>query len=155
MMEICAPALVYIFFTLSQIVIDIYNGAIEPAFLKIIVGIIVSGLLIILCTKGFSNVAWVIVLVPFIYMTCMVAILIFYMGYDFTTQRILIKNNNLVNDNENITTDSEGNIFIYNPEYDHVNNPVYYKDSYIVIPVNKKRKIAINPIPIGSSSPQF
>jgi len=154
-MEICAPALVYIFFTLSQIVIDIYNEAIEPAFLKIIVGVIVSVLLMTLCTKGFSNVAWVIVLVPFIYMTCMVVILIFYMGYDFTTQRVIIKSNNLVNNNENITTDSEGNIFIYNPDYDQVNNPVYYKDAYIVIPVNPKRKITINPIPIGSSSPQF
>jgi hypothetical protein len=156
-MEICPPALVYIFFTISQIIIDIYQEKIDEPFLKTIVGIIVTGLLVILCKKGFSNIAWIIVLVPFLLMVIVSGILVFTLGYDPTTGQL--SNNGNINTycKENITVDAEGNILIYHPNYNMARNPVYFRNPYIVVPNIKSRRVknvAETP-PYYSSSPSF
>ena len=76
MIDICPPALVYIFFTIIQILIDFYQEKINESFEKCITGILVSALLILLCKKGLVTIAWIIVLVPFILMTFIIGLLI-------------------------------------------------------------------------------
>jgi hypothetical protein len=158
-MEICPPALVYIFFTISQIIIDIYQKKIDEPFLKTIVGLIVTGLLVLLCKKGFSNVAWIIVLVPFLLMVIVSGILIFVIGYDPSTGEVSNKHENInVYCKNNITVDNEGNIMIYNPNYDATRNPVYFRSPYIIVPNVKSRKSIYERSetpPFYSSSPEL
>jgi hypothetical protein len=158
MINICAPALVYILFTITQILIDIYQEKINEPFQKAITGVIVSGLLIFLCKKGFINIAWIIVLVPFILMIFIIGLLIYVLGYNFSTGNLSNRCENIyIDGNNNITVDDDGNILIYNSKYDADINPVYYNNPYIVVPTNKKVKKNYTNLnyPIYSSSPMY
>ena len=63
---LCAPALVYIGFSLIQIFIDIYNGVINNAFLKFIIMLVFTLIINILCDLGYSVIAWFLVFIPII-----------------------------------------------------------------------------------------
>jgi len=80
--EICSPALIYIFFSLTQIVIDTANGLYNTAFLKLWVAILFTTLLNYLCQKGLGIISWFIVFIPFILMTVIIAILLVVFGLD-------------------------------------------------------------------------
>ena len=145
MIDICPPALVYIFFTIIQILIDFYQEKINESFEKCISGILVSALLILLCKKGLVTIAWIIVLVPFILMTFIIGLLIFVLGYDYSSGNFSNKCENIfINSDNKVTIDGKGNILIYNPEYDINTNPVYYNKPYIVVPTNNKIKNSNN-----------
>ena len=75
--EICPPAIIYIAFSLTHIVIDIFKKLYNTAFLKFVVMIIFTLLLNILCQQGLDAVSWIIVFVPFILMTVITTMLLF------------------------------------------------------------------------------
>lgn len=79
-MIICAPAFIYLIFSLIQVFIDCFNGLIQMAGLKILIMIVVTFLLNLLCGAGLSFVSWVIVLMPFIFMAISVGILLYVFG---------------------------------------------------------------------------
>lgn len=78
--NLCGPALIYLVFSLTQIIIDIFKELYNTAFLKFIVMIVFTILLNILCEKGLGVVSWMIVFVPFIFMTLITSILLFSFG---------------------------------------------------------------------------
>lgn len=78
--NLCAPALLYVAFSLTQIVIDIFKNMYNTAFFKFIVMIIFSVALNILCKRGLGIISWFIVFVPFIMMTVITTILLFVFG---------------------------------------------------------------------------
>lgn len=78
--EVCPPAILYIAFSLTHIVIDLFKNLYNTAFLKFIVMIIFTLLLNILCQQGLDVVSWFIVFVPFIMMTVISSILLFMFG---------------------------------------------------------------------------
>lgn len=78
--NLCGPALIYLVFSLTQIIIDIFKELYNTAFLKFIVMIIFTILLNILCEKGLGIVSWMIVFIPFIFMTLITSILLFTFG---------------------------------------------------------------------------
>ena len=78
--NLCGPALIYLVFSLTQIIIDIFKELYKTAFLKFIVMIVFTILLNILCEKGLGVVSWMIVFVPFIFMTLITSILLFSFG---------------------------------------------------------------------------
>ena len=78
--NLCGPALIYLVFSLTQIIIDIFKELYNTAFLKFIVMILFTILLNILCEKGLGVVSWIIVFVPFIFMTLITSILLFTFG---------------------------------------------------------------------------
>jgi hypothetical protein len=78
--NLCGPALIYLVFSLTQIIIDIFKELYNTAFLKFIVMIVFTILLNILCEKGLGIVSWLIVFVPFIFMTLITSILLFTFG---------------------------------------------------------------------------
>ena len=80
--EICSPDIIYIFFSLTQIVIDTANGLYNTAFLKLWVAILFTTLLNYLCQKGLGIISWFIVFIPFILMTVIIAILLVVFGLD-------------------------------------------------------------------------
>jgi hypothetical protein len=136
MINLCAPAIIYLIFSITQIVIDTFKGLYNTAFMKVIVMVMVTLLLNILCEKGLSVVSWVIVFIPFIMMTVIVSMLLYIFGLDASTGTLNYKcNTSNTNTNiNNVTVDASGNIIIYDPEYNSSQNPVYYQSPNIIVP---------------------
>jgi hypothetical protein len=83
--SICPPALIYLAFSLTQIIIDTFKGLYKTAFLKFIVMVTITFLLNALCQGGMSIISWIIVFIPFIFMTVIVTILLYVFGLDAAT----------------------------------------------------------------------
>ena len=94
MVDICAPALIYVAFSLTQIVIDTFKGLYNTAFLKVIVMIVITILLNILCQGGMTIISWIIVFVPFMFMSLIVGILLYVFGLDAATGTLNFQCNN-------------------------------------------------------------
>ena len=169
MINLCGPAIIYLIFSLTQIIIDLFKGLYNTAIMKTIVMAMVTLLLNILCEKGLSVVSWVIVFIPFIMMTVIVSMLLYIFGLDASTGSLNYTcNNSNANTNTNIngvTVDALGNVIIYDPEYNALTNPVLYQSPNIIIPNPSNNDntqpntvyIATNPPPpnSGSSSPAY
>ena len=125
MMSLCPPAIIYLIFSLIQILIDTYNGLYNTVFIKTIVMVIITLLLNFLCKSGLDVISWIIVFIPFILMTVIVSMLLYIFGLNPTTGAL---------NYNNITKDSNGNIIIFDPYYNSVKNPVYYNSPNIIIP---------------------
>lgn len=127
--KLCPPAILYIAFSITQIIIDTFQGMYNTAFLKFLVMIIFSVVLNILCNRGLGIISWFIVFVPFIMMTIITSMLLFVFGLspatgglDYTvdypqsttssTKTVVVTNTN--------TPDTDGNIMP--PTADEVNN---------------------------------
>jgi hypothetical protein len=80
MLNLCPPAILYIGFTLVQIIIDLFKQLYNTAFLKFLVMILFTIILNILCKHGLGIISWVIVFVPFIFMTVITTVLLFVFG---------------------------------------------------------------------------
>ena len=80
--NICSPALVYLCFSLIQIIIDVYKKQFNTAFFKFWVMIIFTTLLNILCERGLGVISWLIVFVPIIMMTIIIFTLIYFFGFN-------------------------------------------------------------------------
>ena len=74
---LCPPALLYVVFSVTHIVIDIYKQLYNTAFLKFLVMILFTLLLNLLCKQGLGIISWFIVFIPFITMTIISSILLF------------------------------------------------------------------------------
>jgi len=129
MLSLCSPALIYLIFSSTQIIIDFYKGMVNNAIMKIIITIFVTILLHILCIRGFSLVSWLIVFIPFILMSVVVGML-FYSGLNKSNE-----------DKQPLITDKDGNIVIYDPNYMLLNPPFYYKYPNLIV-TNPKTPIA-------------
>ena len=169
MINLCGPAIIYLIFSLTQIIIDLFKGLYNTAIMKTIVMVMVTLLLNILCEKGLSVVSWIIVFIPFIMMTVIVSMLLYIFGLNASTGSLNYTcNNSNANTNTNtningVTVDALGNVIIYDPEYNAVTNPVYYQSPNIIIPNpsnndnTQPNTVAIPPPPpnSGSSSPAY
>ena len=78
--NLCSPAILYMGFSLTQIIIDTFKGFYNTAFFKSIVMVIFTLLLNILCKRGLGIISWLIVFIPFILMTYITAVLMFVFG---------------------------------------------------------------------------
>ena len=85
MTTICPPALIYIVFSLTQIIIDLVKGLYNTAFMKFIVMAIIGFLLNLLCQGGLGIISWIIVFIPFVLMTIITAMLLYAFGLNDTT----------------------------------------------------------------------
>ncbi len=74
---LCPPALLYVVFSLTHIVIDIFKQLYNTAFLKFLVMILFTLILNLLCKRGLGIISWFIVFIPFITMTIITTILLF------------------------------------------------------------------------------
>ena len=96
---LCPPAILYLGFSLTQIIIDTFKGYYNTAFFKTIVMCIFTLLLNILCERGLSVISWLIVFIPFILMTYITAVLLFVFG--------LSPSNGTTNSNYNVKYPSD------------------------------------------------
>jgi hypothetical protein len=163
MINLCAPAIIYLIFSITQILIDTFKGLYNTAFMKVIVTVMVTLLLNILCKRGLSVVSWIIVFIPFILMTVIVSMLLYFFGLDAATGSLNYKcDGSNANSNtkcgEGISIDALGNIIVYDPEYNASNNPVYFQSPNIIIPNPRKNDPIITSqplVPTGTSSPAY
>jgi len=82
MFDLCPPALIYVVFSITQIIIDTFKGLYNTAFFKFIVMCMVTLLLNALCQSGMGVISWIIVFIPFILMTVIVTMLLYIFGLD-------------------------------------------------------------------------
>jgi hypothetical protein len=166
MFNLCAPAIIYLIFSITQILIDTFKGLYNTAFMKVIVTIMVTILLNILCDRGLGVVSWIIVFIPFILMTVIVSMLLYVFGLDASTGSLNYKcDNNTSKCGDGITIDALGNVIIYDPNYNPNVKPVYYQSPNIVVPnphntysTNNTNEITTQyytPVPHGTSSPAY
>jgi hypothetical protein len=135
MIDLCPPAIIYVIFSLVQIILDTLKGLYNTAIMKSVVMILVTFLLNLLCQGGLSLVSWIIVFIPFILMTVIVTMLLYFFGLNATTGSMDYTCKKYP---DNITVDENGNIIIYDPTYNYIKNPAFYKAPNIFIPNPKK-----------------
>ena len=166
MIKLCPPAIIYLIFSVTQILIDIFKGLYNTAFMKVIVAVMVTLLLNILCEQGLSVISWVIVFIPFILMTVIVSMLLYIFGLDAATGSLDYKcegGETNTKCGDGISIDSLGNIIIYDPEYKWNVNAIYYQSPNIIIPnPHNNDTTNLNPIvtnrqlvPTSSSDPSY
>jgi len=162
MIKLCPPAIIYLIFSITQILIDTFKGFYNTAFMKVIVAVMVTLLLNILCEKGLTAVSWFIVFIPFMLMTVVVSMLLYMFGLDATTGSLNYSCDDTkknINCGDSIKIDSSGNIIIYDPEYNSSTNPVYYSSPNIIIPNPRDNdpQVTNNAVyfPNSSSSPAY
>ena len=80
--DICSPALIYLVFSMTQVIVDSIKGLYNVALLKFTMMVLFTLLLNILCERGLGVISWIIVFVPFILMSVITSILLFVFGLD-------------------------------------------------------------------------
>jgi hypothetical protein len=140
MNKLCAPAIIYLLFSITQMLIDTYKGLYNTVGMKAIVTIMVTLLLNILCERGLGVISWIIVFIPFILMTVIVSMLLYVFGLDVASGTI-----NKKQDITNVKVDENGNIIIYDPYYNALVNPVYYKQPNIIVPKPPQGPLKVQP----------
>ena len=78
--NLCAPAMLYVVFSITQIIIDIFKSLYNTAFLKFLVMVVFTVALNLLCQMGLGVVSWFIVFIPFIMMTIITSLLLLVLG---------------------------------------------------------------------------
>jgi hypothetical protein len=145
MFGLCAPALIYIIFSLTQVIIDTFKGLYNTAFFKFIVMLFITLLLNMLCESGMSIISWLIVFIPFIFMSVIVTILLYVFGLDAATGTL-----NLKCDTQNTNKTKTGNL-IYSNSNNQTNK--YIDTSYSDTPEHPDNGSPI--VPYGSSDPEY
>ena len=104
--EICPPALIYLIFSTTQVVIDTVKGYYNLALTKLIVALIFTILLNYLCSLGLGIISWLIVFIPFILMTLIVSMLLLMFGLDPTTGKLKVYDPNVDTSQSTIQLDA-------------------------------------------------
>jgi hypothetical protein len=123
MFNLCPPALIYLIFSLTQIVIDLFKGLYNTAFFKFVVMTMVAFLLNALCIEGLSIISWFIVFIPFILMTVIVTMLLYVFGLDIATGKINTNAETTSTTTKNIVVVPQSPVTVFNPNYSPITNP--------------------------------
>ena len=82
---LCTPALLYLILCSIQIIIDFIQGLYNTALIKIGVTIVMTIVLNVLCEIDLGIISWIIVLIPFLFMTIIASIILVALGLNNTT----------------------------------------------------------------------
>lgn len=89
--KICSPALLYLAFSMIQIVIDLFQGDYQTSLLKFIIMFIFTAILNILCLNGYTKLVWFIVIIPIILLTYISSVLFYVFGVNPNKSQVHIK----------------------------------------------------------------
>jgi len=92
--QLCAPALIYIVFSITQITMDSLKGLYNIAFVKLFISLLFTILLNHLCQRGLGIISWIIVFIPFMLMSLISALLIVLLGMDVKSGKLNIPEEN-------------------------------------------------------------
>jgi archaellum biogenesis protein FlaJ (TadC family) len=77
MKKLCMPALIYLVYSFTHVVIDTYKGLYNTAIMELWIGVVFTLLLNVLCDQNLGIVAWLIISIPFLLMTVIASLLLF------------------------------------------------------------------------------
>lgn len=80
--ELCAPALIYLIFSITHVLLDTSQAMYYSALIKLTISILVTILLNQLCYRGLGVVSWIIIFVPFILLSTITLVLLWLFGID-------------------------------------------------------------------------
>ena len=146
MNKLCAPAIIYLLFSITQMLIDTYKGLYNTVGMKAIVTIMVTLLLNILCERGLGVISWIIVFIPFMFMSVIVGILLYVFGLDAATGTLKFK----CNDNGTIKTGTSSNSSSSSNES---SSSTSSNSSNSGTAMNSNTNIS--PAPTGTSDPEY
>jgi hypothetical protein len=89
--KICPPALLYLAFSMIQIVIDLFKRDYQTSLLKFIIMFIFTSILNILCLNGYTKLVWFIVIIPIILLTYISSVLFYVFGVNPDKSQIHVK----------------------------------------------------------------
>lgn len=95
MYNLCAPSLIYVAFSLTQIIIDAIKGLYNTSLVKFIVMVMITILLNELCQRGLDVVSWIIVFIPFIMMSVITTVILYIFGLNSAIGTNIITAENL------------------------------------------------------------
>lgn len=78
--NLCSPAVLYLGFALTQILIDFFRKMYNVALIKSAVAVVFTTVLNLLCRRGLTTISWFIVFIPFVTMTFVTAVLLYVFG---------------------------------------------------------------------------
>jgi hypothetical protein len=78
--NLCSPAVLYLGFSLTQIIIDLLKKMYNTALVKTAVAVVFTTVLNILCSRGLTTISWFIVFIPFVTMSFVTGILMYLFG---------------------------------------------------------------------------
>lgn len=129
--NICNPALLYLLFSVTQIIIDTFNRMYNTALVKFVVSIIFTYILNLMCNRGLTLISWIIVFIPFILMSVITTMLLLVLGLSPLKGKIKTfeysknKDNDMINSVNNVVI-THNNINTQNT----TNLPKKNKNSY-------------------------
>jgi hypothetical protein len=150
MFNLCPPALIYVIFSLTHVIIDTFKGLYNTAFFKLIVMIMVTFLLNVLCEGGLSLISWIIVFIPFIFMTIIVGMLLYMFGLDAASGSINYKCKDSTDTTSTTSTTTTKQVNVYNTN----------QGTYVAVPTTtttttQQADPYSKPPPTNSSSTQY
>ena len=74
---LCMPALIFLLFSVTHVIVDMYKENYDKAVIEFLIGSIFTLLLNLLCQQGLGIVSWFIVSIPFLLMTTIAGILLY------------------------------------------------------------------------------
>lgn len=128
--KICSPALIYLVFALSQVIIDTYKRAYNVAFVKFIQMIVFTLMLNLLCTRNLTWVSWIIVAIPFIFMGFMTLMLMYVLKLD--GRENVVVDDEVDTEEDDKEADENDNLTDDNPNNDN-DNVVYVRSNQKVV----------------------
>ena len=139
--DLCSPALIYLIFSMTQVIVDTIKGLYNVALLKFTMMVLFTLLLNILCERGLGVISWIIVFVPFILMSVITSILLFVFGLDPSSGNVVpppsatVKPQAIVNPSRKQTN--------VNPR--QVNNTQTDRELYILSKLGENPSMATSP----------
>ena len=126
--NICTPALIYLIFALSQIIIDTYKRAYNIAFVKFIQMVVFTLMLNLLCARNLTWISWLIIAVPFLFMGFMSILLLYVLKLDGRSSEVIEED-----EKSQTETDEEINKEEDNGKPSNNENVVYVRSTQMVV----------------------
>jgi len=79
--RLCSPALIYLAFSIIQLILDISQGKYRLAIAKLFVCLLFTYLLNVLCEQKLTQLSWIIISLPFLFMGYMSLLLVYALGF--------------------------------------------------------------------------
>ena len=133
--KLCSPALLYLLFSSTQIIIDMFNRMYNTALVKFVVSIIFTYILNLMCNRGLTLISWIIVFIPFILMSVITTMLLLVLGLSPLKGKIKTfeysknkdnDNNDMINSVNNVVTthknvNTQNTTSLTKKSYNHTN----------------------------------
>ena len=79
--RLCSPALIYLAFSIIQLILDMSQGKFKLAIAKLFICLIFTYLLNLLCEQKLTQLSWIIISLPFLFMGYISLLLVYALGF--------------------------------------------------------------------------